>query len=126
MLQKEHLGITLKSIGEGLITTGNDGKIIYMNPAAELLTGWTNRKAKNKPLQFVYDVINEETGLPFDNIVNQIIQKGKPVELENHTILRSKNNGNKIISNNGSPLMDLDGNVLGAVLIFNDITERKK
>jgi len=126
MLQKEHLGITLKSIGEGLITTGNDGKIIYMNPAAELLTGWTNREAKNKPLQFVYDVINEETGLPFDNIVNQIIQKGKPVELENHTILRSKNNGNKIISNNGSPLMDLDGNVLGAVLIFNDITERKK
>lgn len=126
MLQKEHLGITLKSIGEGLITTGNDGKIIYMNPAAENLTGWNNAEVKNKQLQSVYDVINEETGLPFENIVNQIIQKGKPVELENNTILRSKNAENKIISNSGSPLMDLDGNVLGAVLIFSDITHRKR
>lgn len=126
MLQKEHLGITLKSIGEGLIITGNDGKIIYMNPAAEKLTGWNNRQVKNKPLESVYDVINEETGLPFENIVSQIIQKGRPVELENNTILRSKNAGNKIISNNGSPLMDLAGNVLGAVLVFNDITDRKR
>ena len=126
ILQKEHLGITLKSIGEGLITTGIDGKVIYMNPAAEHLTGWSNLEVKNKPLQSVYDVINEETGLPFENIVNQIIQKGKTVELENNTILRSKNSESRIISNNGSPLMDLDGNVLGAVLIFNDITERKK
>ncbi len=126
MLQKEHLGITLKSIGEGLITTGNDGKIIYMNPAAEHLTGWTNRDAKNKPLEIVYDVINEATGLPFDNIVNQILENGKRIELQNHTILRSRSGENRIISNGGSPLMDLDGNVLGAVLIFNDITERKK
>ena len=126
MLQKEHLGITLKSIGEGLITTGNDGKIIYMNPAAEKLTGWTNLEAKHKQLQSVYDVINEETGLPFENIVNRIIQIGESVELENNTILRSKNAENKIISNSGSPLMDLDGNVLGAVLIFNDITDRTR
>lgn len=126
MLQREHLGITLKSIGEGLITTGNDGKIIYMNPAAEKLTGWTLQEVKNKPLQTVYDVINEETGLPFDNIVNRIIEENKTIELENNTILRSKNAGNRIISNNGSPLKDLEGNVLGAVLVFKDITERKK
>ncbi len=126
LLQKEHLGITLKSIGEGLITTGIDGKIIYMNPAAEKLTGWSNWEVKNKPLEFVYDVINEETGLPFKNIADQVIQKGKTVELENNAILRSKNSENRIISNNGSPLMDLDGNVLGAVLIFYDITERKR
>lgn len=126
MLQKEHLGITLESIGEGLITTDNDGKIIYMNPAAEYLTGWTNREAKNKTLQSIYDVINEETGLPFKNITNNIRQKGKSVKLETNTILRSKNGENRIISNNKSPLMDLDGNVLGAVLIFNDITHSKR
>ncbi|MEO6252655.1 MAG: PAS domain S-box protein [Ferruginibacter sp.] len=125
-LQKEHLGITLKSIGEGLITTGNDGRIIYMNPAAENLTGWSNTEVKGKPLQSVYNVSNEETGFPFENIVNQILEKGKTVELENNTILRSKNEENRVISNNGSPLMDLDGNVLGAVLVFNDITERKR
>jgi len=126
LLQKEHLGITLKSIGEGLITTGNDGKIIYMNPAAENLTGWSNGEVKDKPLQTVYDVINEETGLPFENIVTQIVQKGKTVQLENNTILRSKNAESRVISNNGSPLMDLSGNVLGAVLVFNDITDRKR
>ncbi|MFZ1453856.1 MAG: PAS domain S-box protein, partial [Ferruginibacter sp.] len=126
VLQKEHLGITLKSIGEGLITTGNDGNIIYMNPAAEHLTGWTNREAKYKPLQIVYDVIHEETGLPFENIVNKILQNGRRVELQNHTILRSKNGVNRVINNGGSPLMDLEGTVLGAVLIFNDITDRKK
>ncbi|MEO6539892.1 MAG: PAS domain S-box protein [Ferruginibacter sp.] len=126
LLQKEHLGITLKSIGEGLITTGNDGRIVYMNPAAEILTGWSNLEVKGKPLQSVYNVSNEETGLPFENIVNQILQKGRTVELENNTILRSKNEENRVISNNGSPLMDLDGNVLGAVLVFNDITDRKR
>ena len=126
ILQKEHLGITLKSIGEGLITTGNDGRIIYMNPAAEHLTGWSNIEVKGKPLQSVYNVSNEETGLPFENIVNKIIEKGKAVELENNTILHSKNSENRVISNNGSPLMDLEGNVLGAVLVFNDITDRKR
>ncbi len=126
MLEREHLGITFKSIGEGLITTGSDGKIIYMNPAAEILTGWSNKEVKHKPLQTVYDVINEETGLPFDCIVNRIIKEDKTVELENHTILRSKNAGNRVISNNGSPLKDRDGNVLGAVLVFKDITEHKK
>ena len=126
MLQKEHLGITLKSIGEGLITTGNDGKIIYMNPAAEQLTGWTNREAKNKPLPIVYDVINEETGMPFENIVNKILQNGKRLELQNHTMLRSKNGVNRVINASGSPLMDLEGTMLGAVLIFKDITDRKK
>jgi len=126
MLQKEHLGITLTSMGEGLITTGNDGKIIYMNPAAEDLTGWSNAEAKNKTLQSVYDVINEETGLPLENIVSRITQKGKPGELENNIILRSKNARHRMISSNGSPLLDLDGNVLGAVWVFSDITHRKR
>jgi two-component system sensor histidine kinase UhpB len=126
LLQKEHLGITLKSIGDGLITTGKDGKIIYMNPAAENLTGWSNLEVKDKPLQSVYNVLNEETGLPFENIVNRIIREGKTVGLENNTILRSKNAESKVISNSGSPLRDLDGNVLGAVLVFNDITESKR
>ena len=126
MLQKEHLRITLTSIGDGLITTDNDGKVIYMNPAAEHLTGWKNQEVKDMPLQAVYDVMNGETGQPFENLVTQIIAQGKTVELENNTILRTKNAGPKMISTSGSPLMDLEGNVLGAVLVFNDITERKR
>jgi two-component system sensor histidine kinase UhpB len=124
--QKEFMRVTLRSLGEGLITTGKDGHIIYMNPAAEKLTGWKNHEAINKPLHTVYSILNEETGLPFENIVSRIIRQGKTVELENNTILRSKDDEYFVISNNGSPLLDLNGNVLGAVLVFNDITEKKK
>lgn len=126
LLQKEHLRITFKSIGEGLITTDTQGRIIYMNPAAEHLTGRISAQVRNKPLQSVYDVINEETGLPYKNIVNEIIQKGKFIELDNNTILRSKTGENRVISNSGSPLRDLNGNVLGTVLIFRDVTHRKR
>ncbi len=125
-LEREHLGKTLESIGEGLITTGNDGKVIYMNPAAEKLTGWTNGEAKYKDVQTVYDVINERTGLPFANTANRIVHNGETVELDNNIILRSKDGKNRVISNNWSPLKDLEGNVLGAVLVFTDITYRKR
>ncbi|MGB4843553.1 MAG: PAS domain S-box protein, partial [Ferruginibacter sp.] len=125
-LQKEHLRTTLFSIGEGLITTGNDGRIIYMNPAAERLTGWTNAEAKNKPLQDIYNVVNEESGKRIEHVVSRILKERKVVELENNTLLHTKNAGTLIISNNGSPILDTKGNILGAVLVFNDITEKKK
>ncbi|MBK9530560.1 MAG: PAS domain S-box protein [Chitinophagaceae bacterium] len=125
-LQKEHLGVTLKSISEGLITTGKDGKIIYMNPSAEKLTGWKNRDVKNKLLQSVYNVKNEETGKLIDNIVTRIIQEGRVIETENNTILQKRNGEKLVISNNGSPIFDLQGNIIGAVMVFNDITEKKR
>lgn len=125
-VQQDFMKVTLKSIGEGLITTCNNGRITYMNPAAEKLTGWMKGEVLNKPLQDVYNIVNEETGLPFENIVSRIIREGKAVELENNTILSTKQNEKLIISNNGSPLLDSQGKVIGTVLVFNDITEKKK
>ena len=126
ILQKDFMRVTLSSLAEGLITTGKDSNIIYMNPSAERLTGWSNAEVKNKPLHTVYKIQNEETGLPIDNIVSRIMKEGKTVELENNTVLKARNRDPLVISNNGSPLMDLEGNLLGAVLVFNDITEKKK
>lgn len=125
-LQKEHFKVTLSSINEGLITTGNNGEIIYMNPAAEKLTGWNSDEAVDEPLSKVYNVVNEETGKPFNNIVSRIIKEGKHVDLENNTILFRKNFDSLVVSNNGSPLKGADGQVAGAVLVFNDISEKKK
>jgi two-component system, NarL family, sensor histidine kinase UhpB len=126
MLERGHLGITLSSIGEGLITTDKDGNIIYMNPAAEKLTGWSIREIRNKPLQTVYNVFDQETGLPAADMVNIAIRDNKPVDPGRNILLHTKKGGVLAISNNCSPLNDLEGNVLGAVLLFQDITDRKR
>lgn len=125
-VQKNNLDTTLNSIGEGIITTNREGKIVFMNPAAEQLTGWLNMEVKNQAVQTVYNVVNEETGMPFESIIDRIIREGNTVELENNTILKTRNDRKLIISNNGSPLRDSGGNVSGAVLVFKDITEKKK
>ncbi len=124
--RKEHFKVTLNSIGEGLITTNLKGEILYMNPSAKQLTGWHFHEAKNQPLQKVFNVINEETGRPFDDIVSRILKSGNKIELENNTLLHTKNSNTLVISNNGAPIFDAGGNVSGAVLVFNDITEKKK
>ncbi len=124
-LQKEQYRTALSSMDEGLITTGRDGKIIYMNPAAERITGWNNHEAINQPLKNVYNVVIEETGQSIENIVDRILMDGLPVGLENNTILKTKYSGEIIISNSGSPLFDLSGKIAGVVLVFNDITQKK-
>ncbi len=125
-MSKEHFKVTLNSLGEGLITTDKKGDIVYMNPAAEQLTGWNWQEAKKQPLQNVYDVVNEETGRPFENIASRIIKQGKIIEMENNTILKAKHTGSFIISNSGAPLLDSLGNISGAVVVFNDNTEKNK
>ncbi len=125
-LQKEFFKTTVESLGEGLIATNKKGEIAFMNPAAERLTGWNFSEAKHQPLSTVYRVYNEETGLLFNNVVNRILDAGKAVELENNTLLKSKQDEYLVISNNGAPLKDEAGNITGAVLVFNDISEKKK
>jgi|CXWL01.1.fsa_nt_gi PAS domain S-box-containing protein len=125
-LEKENFRTILYNIGEGLVTTDKEGQILYMNPSAERLTGWSWREAKNKPLHEIFNVVNEETGEPIEHIVSRILKDGIAIEFENNTILRAKDKHRMIISNNGSPLVDSGGNISGAVLVFNDITNRKK
>ncbi len=125
-IREEYFHITINSIAEGLITTGKDGEILYMNTAAEKLTGWTIQEAKDLPLEKVYDVVNEESGKVFENIVARILRTGHTIAFENNTILQTKNKRQRIISNSGSPLFDASGNISGTVLVFQDITYKKE
>ncbi|MGZ8518328.1 MAG: PAS domain S-box protein, partial [Chitinophagaceae bacterium] len=124
--QREYYRITISSMAEGLVTTDHQGEIRYMNPAAERMTGWKLDEAKNLPLQTVYSVVNEETGEPLEHIVSRILRNRQKVEFENNTVLNTKEKGKLIIRNSGSPLFDNNGNMTGAMLVFNDITEKKK
>jgi len=123
--QKELFRTTLGCISEGLIATGKNGEIVYMNPAAEQMTGWKSSLAIKQPLEKVFQVSDEETGQEIDNVVNRVLRHGRAVEWENNTILTSRGAGKIIISNTGSPLVDAKGTLKGAVLVFNDTSGNK-
>lgn len=124
--QKERFRLTLKSMHDGLISTDAEGRITFMNPTAERLTGWSWREAKNQPLQRIYNVVNEETGAAIDDLLTLILKEGKTSEWENNTILQSKFNEKFIISKSAAPVLNEKEKVEGAVFVFNDITEKKK
>lgn len=124
--KNNYLSATLTSMAEGLITTDDAGKIIYMNPAAESLTGWKLSEAKKQPLHKVYNVFKESNGQPVENIVSRILQYGKPVEFENHTMLKTKYNSEIIIENSGTPLFNHNKQIIGALLVFSDNTEKMR
>ncbi|HPC35839.1 MAG TPA: PAS domain S-box protein [Candidatus Marinimicrobia bacterium] len=120
------LSTTLKSIGDAVITTDQKGLITFLNPVAEKLTGWSSQEATGKPLLEVFNIINESTGKKPPNPIKKILEKGLVIELANHTILISRD-GQKIpIDDSGAPIKDEYGNILGAVLVFRDITEQRK
>jgi PAS domain S-box-containing protein len=124
-VQKEYLQITLNNIKEGLIATDKTGKIVYMNSAAESLTGWSKEEAANAPLQNVYDVYHDETGKTFESIASRIFNEGKEIAFDNNTVLKVKGGGTLKISNRATPILDEKGILSGAFFVFNEITKEK-
>ncbi|MDA3845815.1 MAG: PAS domain S-box protein [Vallitaleaceae bacterium] len=124
--ERERLAVTLRSIGDGVITTDIYGKVVIMNKVAEELTGWQQLEAKGQPISSIFKIINEATRDPHVNPVEKVISLAKIVELENHTVLISKDGTERIIADSGAPIKDRDGNIIGVVLVFRDMTEKQK
>jgi len=120
------LATTLNSIGDAVIATDARGFIIFMNPAAEVLTGWRQVEAIGLELPAVFNVIDTETGKVFENQALKAVTTGKAITLSNHSLLLSKNNRNIPIADTVAPIRDEQGNIAGAVLVFQDIGERRK
>ncbi|MFA7289034.1 MAG: ATP-binding protein [Melioribacteraceae bacterium] len=112
--------IILKSIGDAVITTDNNGYIQFLNPIAEELTGWKLDESKGKQLSKVFNIINETTREKVDNPVDKVLRKGCVVELSNHSILISRNGKEIHITNNGAPIRNEIGDIYGVVLVFKD------
>jgi PAS domain S-box-containing protein len=117
---------TLNSIGDAVIATDREGRITFMNAVAEGLTGWKSHEAFTKPVTEVFDIINENTRLPIENPVAKVLEKGAVVGLANHSILIRKDGTNTPIDDSGAPIRDENGNITGVVLVFRDITVRRK
>ncbi len=123
--EKERLKVTLYSIGDGVIATDSDGRIQILNDVAEALTGWKQEEAKGLPLAKVFNIFNENTGKASADPVARVLQTGNIVSLENHTALRSKDGTIKPIADSAAPIKSQSGEVLGAVLVFRDVTETR-
>src|SRR5208283_5432253 len=117
---------TLASIGDAVIATDTSGKIMFMNSEAEKLTGWKLHDATQKPIKTVFNIVNEQTRLAVENPTNTVLEKGIVVGLANHTVLIRKDCSEVPIDDSGAPIKDKDGKTTGVVLIFRDISERKK
>lgn len=117
---------TLSSIGDAVIASDIEGRITFMNAVAEELTGWLLGEASMKPVTEVFKMINEHTRQQVQDPVAKVIEYGVIVGLANHTVLVRKDGTEVPIDDSGAPIMDKDGNIVGVVLVFRDITERKQ
>jgi len=117
---------TLRSIGDAVIATDGKGRVTFMNPVAEALTGWSQEEAHGKRLTEVFKIINEQTHKRAENPRARVLREGVVVGLANHTILINKEGREIPIDDSGAPIRDDAGNVTGVVLVFRDITERRR
>ncbi|MEW6732615.1 MAG: PAS domain S-box protein [Acidobacteriota bacterium] len=122
--EKERLSVTLGSIGEGVIATDAQGCISLMNNVSERLIGWTQAEAVGNTFSKVFRVIDEESRSDCEDLAQKVIQAGE-VRFDN-AILISRNNIERIISVNGAPIYEKGGTIIGAVLVFQDVTEQRK
>jgi len=124
--ERERLAVTLRSIGDGVITTDINGTIVLMNKVAEELCGWKQNEAQGKPLSSVFNIINQSTREPHESPVAKVLASGQIIELANHTLLISRDGTERLIADSGAPIKDRDSKTIGVVLVFRDMTEKKK
>jgi diguanylate cyclase (GGDEF)-like protein/PAS domain S-box-containing protein len=122
--EKELAQVTLNSIGDAVITTDINGQVQLLNPIAEILTGWTRSEARGLPLDEVFNIVNQATRKPIENPAYRAISDGVIVGLSNHSVLISRDGKEYSIEDSAAPIRDSEGNILGCVLVFHNITEK--
>ena len=121
--EKERLAVTLRSIGDGVISADPQGKVFSINRAAEFLTGWTQSDALDRPLGEIFNIINEHTRERCENPVEKVLTTGKVIGLCNDTVLIARDGTERIIADSGAPILDGGNRIIGVVMVFRDATE---
>jgi PAS domain S-box-containing protein len=120
------LRITLASIGDAVITTDNEGRVTYLNAVAESLTGWRQEDATGQPLDTVFRALDEQTRKPIESPATRALREGTVVSLANHTLLVGRDGAERPVDDSAAPIRDELGRVSGCVLIFRDVSERRR
>jgi two-component system, chemotaxis family, CheB/CheR fusion protein len=124
--QRQWYEVTLASIGDGVITTDVESRVTFLNPVAEAMTGWSRGEAEGQPLLQVFRIVNEETGAPADNPIDKVLARGSVVGLANHTALIARDGTERSIADSAAPIRDANNSVVGAVMVFHDVTSKRK
>lgn len=125
-LRRDYLETTLQSIGDAVIVCDSSGKVMLMNPAAVEATRWTNEQANGQPLESVFRIINEGTRETVESPVSKVLRIGGVVGLANHPLLVRRDGTEIPIDDSGAPIRGKNNEIVGVVLVFRDITERKQ
>jgi PAS domain S-box-containing protein len=124
--QREWFGTTLESIGDAVIATDVQGHVVFMNPIAEHLTGWRLTEASGQPCLGVFNIINENSRRTVESPVTRVLAEGTVVGLANHTVLIAADGTERPIDDSGAPILSRDGRIVGVVLVFRDVSERRR
>jgi PAS domain S-box-containing protein len=124
--QREWFEVTLSSIADAVITTDTEGNVTFLNPMAEMMTGWKTAEASGQPLDKIFNIINEDTRKPAKSPVEIVLRDGIVVGLANHTALIGKDGTERSVEDSAAPIRDATGRISGAVMVFHDVTQRRR
>jgi len=124
--EKERLAVTLRSIGDSVIVTDTQGSVTLLNKVAEQQTGWPASEAVGRQLSEVFHIVNEQSGERCGNPAEKVIGTGQPCGLANHTALIRRDGSRIVIEDSAAPIRDRNSRIVGVVLVFRDVTERRR
>jgi PAS domain S-box-containing protein len=123
---RQWLSAVLTSIGDAVIATDNRGRVVLMNPVAATLCGWDATDGAGRPLEEVFRIVNEDTRSPVPGPLPGVLAEGIVVGLANHTVLIARDGTERPIDDSGAPIRTAGGDIEGVVLVFRDVTERRR
>jgi diguanylate cyclase (GGDEF)-like protein/PAS domain S-box-containing protein len=124
--QKEIAQVTLHSIGDAVVRTDAQGRVEYLNPVAERMTGWPDAEARGQPLTTVFRIVNEKSLEGMPNPVELCLAQDAVIGLANHTLLLARDGAEYAIEDCAAPIRGIDGRILGVVMVFRDVSERRR
>ena len=124
--EKEKAQVTLQSIADAVITTDAEGRIEYLNPVAEDLTGWHSHEVCARPLGDVIDILNEATRERLENPASRALREGRVITVADQTVLVNRRGQEIAIQDSAAPIRDRSGQIIGAVMVFHDVSKERR
>jgi len=124
--EKERLAVTLRSIGDGVIATDVEGRIVLVNRVAEQITGWRPAEAYDRTLREIMPLVDRRTREPLPDPVSTALERGAVLDLPTTAVLVRRDGSEVLIADSAAPIRDRESRIVGVVLVFRDVTERRK